>query len=101
MKKNIGHIDRLLRLVIALALFSLYFMLEGDLRYLALIGLVPLTTALIRFCPAYCIIGINTDDKSCKEGQSTSDEGKKNKDNNSPCCGSCGGSGHNSSDDSE
>ena len=73
MKHNIGCLDRSLRLIAAIALFSLFFVLEGNARYIALVGIIPFITAVFRFCPAYCIFGTNTGAKT---------EGGKNK-----CCG--------------
>lgn len=60
MKKNIGTVDKAIRIILALALFSLYFILEGNARYLAVIGLVPLLTAFISFCPIYKILNISS-----------------------------------------
>lgn len=60
MKANVGTIDRLIRVIVGLAILSLYFVLEGDLKWVALVGLVPLLTAAIRFCPLYPLIGLNT-----------------------------------------
>ena len=60
MVKNVGKIDKSIRLIIALVIFGLFFVLEGNLRYLALIGLIPLVTAFISWCPVYKILGLNT-----------------------------------------
>jgi DUF2892 family protein len=60
MKSNVGSADKAVRIVIALVLFSLYFMLEGNLRYIALIGIIPLLTAFMSWCPLYTIFGITT-----------------------------------------
>jgi Inner membrane protein YgaP-like, transmembrane domain len=57
---NVGGIDRILRIVAGIAVLSLFFMLEGNARYWALLGLVPLLTGLFRFCPAYSLLGLNT-----------------------------------------
>ena len=51
---------RTLRIVAGLAVLSLFFVLEGNARYWALVGFVPLFTGLFRFCPAYSLIGFNT-----------------------------------------
>ncbi len=51
MKANVGGIDRILRIVVGIAVLSLFFVLEGDTRWWALAGLVPLGTGLINFCP--------------------------------------------------
>lgn len=60
MKTNVGGIDKVVRLVAAVALFSLYFVLEGNARLFALVGVVPLATALLSWCPLYTVLGINT-----------------------------------------
>lgn len=60
MIQNVGGIDRILRIVVGLALLSLLVLLEGNARWWGLIGLVPLGTALLRWCPAYTLIGVNT-----------------------------------------
>lgn len=60
MQANVGGADRIIRIILGLALLSLLFILEGDARYLGLIGIVPLATALLNWCPAYTLFGINT-----------------------------------------
>ena len=60
MTKNVGSIDRVLRIVIGLALLSLIFILKDETRWLGLIGLVPLGTALLGNCPLYSIFGLST-----------------------------------------
>jgi hypothetical protein len=60
MMNNVGGIDRVLRVVLGLVLLSLLVLLEGNARWFGLIGLVPLTTALLGWCPAYTLFGINT-----------------------------------------
>ncbi len=60
MKQNIGKIDRVVRVIAGLALLSLLFVLEGDMRWLGLIGLVPLATASLGWCPLYCPLNIST-----------------------------------------
>lgn len=60
MIQNVGGIDRILRIVVGLALLSLLVLLEGNARWWGLIGLVPLGTALFRWCPAYMLIGTST-----------------------------------------
>lgn len=62
MKKNIGGIDRAVRIVAGLALLSLFFVLSGAYRWWALAGFVPLLTGLISWCPAYLLFGIRTCD---------------------------------------
>ena len=60
MTHNMGIWDRIFRVAIAIALLSLYFVLEGNFRYFAVIGLVPLMTAAMGWCPFYTLFGIKT-----------------------------------------
>lgn len=58
---NVGGIDRILRIAVGLALLAGFFLnSEASLRWLYLIGVVPLATGLLRSCPLYSLIGINT-----------------------------------------
>lgn len=61
MKKNIGTIDRVLRILLGLAIIA-YGVINHS--WLGAIGAIPLLTALIGFCPAYCPLGLNTCGKS-------------------------------------
>jgi hypothetical protein len=58
--KNIGRVERIIRIIVGLALLSLLFLLQGNLKYVGLIGFVPLITGIIGFCPIYALIWINT-----------------------------------------
>ena len=58
MTQNLGGIDRVLRIVVGLALIALVFV--GPETDWGWIGLVPLATALIGYCPAYRVFGIRT-----------------------------------------
>lgn len=58
MQKNMGTVDRALRAVIGIVLIALVFV--GPQTPWGWIGIVPLATALIGFCPAYRLIGLNT-----------------------------------------
>jgi len=60
MTTNVGGIDRILRIVVGIAVLALFFVLEGNARYWALLGLVPLFTGLFSTCPLYSVIGVNT-----------------------------------------
>jgi hypothetical protein len=66
MKKNMGSIDKSIRIVIAALVAILYFtkVIDGTLGIVLLvIAGVFLLTSLISFCPLYPIIGINTGKK--------------------------------------
>lgn len=58
MKTNTGNIDRIIRVIIGLALLSIVVI--GPKSLFGLIGLVPLLTGLFGFCPLYKILGLNT-----------------------------------------
>ncbi len=60
MPVNVGNLDRAVRIVLGLALLSLIFVLDGPNRWFGLVGLVPLLTATMRFCPLYTVLGIRT-----------------------------------------
>ncbi len=60
MKANVGSLDKLIRIIAGIAILSLFFVLEGNSRYFALIGLVPLITGFINWCPLYRLLGVST-----------------------------------------
>jgi hypothetical protein len=60
MTVNVGSADRIIRIVAGLAILSLLFFLEGNARWWGLIGIVPLVTGLVRWCPAYSLLGLNS-----------------------------------------
>ena len=60
MKANVGGMDKILRIVAGVGLFSLFFLLEGNARFWGFAGLVPLLTGVTNFCPLYTVLGINT-----------------------------------------
>ena len=58
MSANIGTIDRILRIAVGVALLAIVFV--GPQTPWGWIGLVPLLTAFVGFCPAYRLLGIRT-----------------------------------------
>jgi len=56
--KNVGTIDRAVRIVVGIIGVSLVFF--GPQTQWGWIGLVPLLTGLFKFCPAYTLFGLNT-----------------------------------------
>ena len=60
MQKNVGSLDKGMRVVIAAVLLSLWFVLEPPMKYLGLVGFVPLLTVLLGWCPLYTLLGVNT-----------------------------------------
>lgn len=69
MKANIGSADKLIRLILAIALILLFYfeVLSDTWGIIALIGALVLTvTSLINFCPFYPLFRINTAKKKDK-----------------------------------
>lgn len=62
MKANVGGIDRVLRIVAGIVLLALVFVLKSEdgLWLWGLIGIVPLTTGVMNWCPAYGLFGMST-----------------------------------------
>jgi len=60
MKANVGTADKVVRVLIGLALLSLLVLVEGPWRWLGLVGIVPLATAALGYCPLYSLLGMST-----------------------------------------
>lgn len=58
MKSNVGSIDRVLRIIIGLVLLGLAA--SGSVGWWGWMGIVPLATGAIGWCPPYAIFGWNT-----------------------------------------
>jgi len=63
MKKNVGSAERVIRVVLGLVVLSLAFV--GPRSPWAYVGIIPLATGLIGWCPPYALLGISSC-KSCK-----------------------------------
>jgi hypothetical protein len=57
MKTNVGSIDRTLRIIVGVALLATGFFLNS---WWGLVGIVPILTGIVRFCPAYLPLGLST-----------------------------------------
>jgi hypothetical protein len=57
-KANVGGIDRILRIALGLVLLGLAF--SGTIGAWGFIGIVPLATGLVRFCPLYPMLGFSS-----------------------------------------
>lgn len=57
MKKNVGSIDKVFRIVIGLAIIAagVYFQ-----SWWGAIGVLPIVTAMMGWCPPYAMLGIDT-----------------------------------------
>lgn len=57
MKKNIGNVDRLLRAIIGVIILVIGIVVGS---WWGLVGLLPLGTAIVGYCPPYALLGVNT-----------------------------------------
>jgi hypothetical protein len=57
-KPNVGTVDRVVRILFGIVLLSLVFV--GPKTPWGWLGIVPLLTGVINFCPLYALIGLNT-----------------------------------------
>ena len=58
MKANEGKTDRIIRVILGVLLLSL--VVVGPQTLLGLVGLIPLLTGIVGFCPLYKIFGLST-----------------------------------------
>jgi hypothetical protein len=58
MTKNVGQTERTVRIIVGLLLISLAFV--GPQNKWFLLGIIPVLTGLIGWCPPYSLLGINT-----------------------------------------
>lgn len=58
MKTNVGSVDRIARVIIGLALIALT--LTGAIGLWGWIGVVPIATAAMGWCPAYTLLGFSS-----------------------------------------
>ena len=57
-------VDRWVRIALGVALLSLIFFLSGGIRWIGLVGLIPLVTGIFGFCPIYALLKIKTNKKN-------------------------------------
>jgi hypothetical protein len=58
MKSNVGMIDKVVRIIVGLVLIGLT--VAGTIGVWGWIGVVPLVTGIMGWCPLYLLIGVNT-----------------------------------------
>jgi hypothetical protein len=58
MDKNVGNLDKLIRVLVGLALVAMVFV--GPQTPWGWLGLIPLATAALSWCPLYTMVGIRT-----------------------------------------
>ena len=60
MKKNVGQVDRWIRIVVGVAILSLLVFLSGPIRWIGLVGLIFIVTGIVGYCPIYGLLKIRT-----------------------------------------
>ena len=63
MKKNMSGADRMIRLILAIAVIALYYfnVIDGTLAYILMaLAAIFVITSFVSFCPLYTLIGLNT-----------------------------------------
>ncbi len=60
MKKNVGSIDRVIRIILGLSLIGFAILTQN---WWGLVGIVPLLTAFVGYCPVYGLLKVSTDKK--------------------------------------
>ena len=64
MKANVGNTDRIIRFVLGAVIIVVGFYFES---WWGVVGVVPIITGLLNFCPAYNLIGVSTRKKIATE----------------------------------
>jgi hypothetical protein len=64
MKQNIGPIERILRIALGIGLLTVTYLIDSNLRWFGLIGVVPLVTGVLGLCPTYLALGIRIEEDS-------------------------------------
>ncbi len=57
MNRNVGNIDRIIRIVLGIVILAVGIAAQS---WLAVLAIIPFGTALIGWCPAYSLFGIRT-----------------------------------------
>ncbi|RPI59881.1 MAG: DUF2892 domain-containing protein [Ignavibacteriales bacterium] len=60
MTKNVGNIDKAIRIILGVSIIALGIYYQS---WLGLVGMVPLFTSFISWCPVYSLIGVSTNKK--------------------------------------
>lgn len=60
MKANVGSADRAIRIILGAIIIILGFYFKS---WWGVVGIVPILTGLLNYCPAYSLIGVSTQKK--------------------------------------
>lgn len=59
---NVGSADRIARIIVGVGLIAFALLGPADItwKWIGWVGVVPLLTAFLKWCPAYTLFGVNT-----------------------------------------
>jgi hypothetical protein len=60
MVTNVGLVDRVLRIVVGAALIAVALLVAHPYAWIGWIGVVPLLTGIVGYCPAYRLLGLRS-----------------------------------------
>lgn len=60
MMKNVGVLDRIIRLISGMALLSMLVLVNGTWKYVGLLGIPLILTGMLGMCLVYRILGVRT-----------------------------------------
>lgn len=60
MQPNIGKLDATIRYTVGIVLLAIVFLVDGPWHWAGLLGIIPIATAAINWCPVWKLFGINT-----------------------------------------
>ena len=60
MKHNVGSTDRVIRLVLAVMLFAVLFLVQSPVRWIGILGIIAFATGVVGTCPLYALWGLST-----------------------------------------
>ena len=60
MKTNVGNADRIIRIILGVVIIALGFYFKS---WWGAVGILPIITGLVNYCPAYSLIGFSTKTK--------------------------------------
>lgn len=60
MQPNIGKLDATIRYTVCIVLLAIVFLVDGPWHWAGLLGIIPIATAAIYWCPVWKLFGINT-----------------------------------------
>lgn len=66
MKKNVGILDKYIRIAVGLALLVIVYIGEGSGRWFGLLGILPIISAFFNYCPLYSVLKLDTLEKKHK-----------------------------------